>query len=91
MGTLDWKRALDNLELGRQYAPRHDPEKSPPKQPGDKYILIPTIFGMIAGGVLGVFASRFLGFIAFNMFIGVMVCGGLGLGIGCVIRKIVEK
>ena len=50
---------LDDLwvqkELEFQYRGKHDPERPPKWKPGDIYIVIGTIVGLIVGGILGSF------------------------------------
>ena len=69
---------------------QHDPEKPPKWTPGDSYIVLGAIVGLIAGGVLGAIggnhyfglAGAFIGFI-----VGIITGGFIGASVGSLIRK----
>ncbi|MBI2852225.1 MAG: hypothetical protein HYX84_03870 [Chloroflexi bacterium] len=57
------KRRIE-LEMERQYGPKHDPQGPPPKRPGDKYVLIGLVVGVVIGGVLGILLARLVPFVS---------------------------
>jgi uncharacterized membrane protein len=69
---------------------QHDPEKPPKWTPGDSYIVLGAIVGLIAGGVMGAIggnhyfglAGAFIGFI-----VGIITGGFIGASVGSLIRK----
>ena len=63
-------------DMKKIFSSDNDPEKPPKKEPGDKYILIGAIAGLIVGGILG----AVIGWLLFNM-TGVL----LGMIFGCII------
>jgi hypothetical protein len=79
------------LELERQYGPEHDPDKPPPMERGDKYIMIGTTIGVILGGGLGGFLGSFYNLhlltVIFCVFGGIVVGGLLGAIIGIIIKR----
>jgi hypothetical protein len=78
-------------ELEKQYGPEHDPDKLPPPEPGDKYIMLGTTIGIILGGVLGGILGSFYSLpvitVIFCVFGGIVFGGLLGAIIGIVIKK----
>jgi hypothetical protein len=73
-------------ELERAYGPEHDPDKPPPPEPGEKYIMLGTTIGIILGGVLGGIISFVINwhFVAIILSIigGIVIGGILGVFIG---------
>ncbi len=77
-------------ETERRYRSEHDPEKPPKWSPGDTHIVIGTIAGLIAGGVLGAIGGNHyfsLGGAFLGLIVGIIAGGIIGASIGSFIRK----
>jgi len=83
-GDLE-KRRVD-WELERQYEPKSDPEKPPPREHRDRYILIGAVVGIIVGGILGCILSLFVGFVVTDCIVGILAGGIAGVITGSTIR-----
>lgn len=83
------KRRVD-WELERQFEPKHDPEKPPPREHRDKCIFIGAAVGMIVGGILGGILSLFAGFIVTDCLVGIVAGGIVGVITSSIIRTHVE-
>jgi hypothetical protein len=73
----------------RAIRPDNDPEKPPPREPGDKWILIAVVAGAAGCGILGVVVAILFGFatIFINLSVGVIGGGIIGALIGDLIKK----
>ena len=78
-------------ELERQYGPQRDPDKPPPRERGDKFIIIYSTIGVILGGIIGgvigvVFSLHFFA-VVLSVIGGVVIGGILGVIIGTRIKR----
>ena len=88
-----YKRASE-LEMMLKLRRKHDPGRPPHREPGDIYILIGAILGIIIGGAAGVIvANRYFGVPGFFIGIsgGVIIGGFIGVSIGSYIKKLRGK
>ncbi|UCH43364.1 MAG: hypothetical protein JSW16_02140 [Dehalococcoidales bacterium] len=79
-----------NRDLRNKYRSENDPERPPKRGPGDKYILIGALTGLIIGGVsVAIVGGIFFGFIGGVLgFLGGFIAGGItGVMIGDSVRK----
>ena len=81
-GFIDYNRAqeqLTNKEIELRFKGKKEPDRPPGRKPGDNYIILGFVIGLIAGGALGSF---------FNF----LVFGAIGGGIlGAYIPSLVKK
>ena len=72
---------LTRAQMERQYGSESDPEKPPRRKPGDRYIIVGAVVGLVAGGGLGSFGGLFA------IFGGGIVGALIGSLIGNLVRK----
>jgi len=78
------------FELRKHYPqPQHDPEKPPPKDLGDGYIILFMFIGLIAGAILGVFLSFRISLL--SLILGLIVSAVDGGIIGTLFGKAVKS
>ena len=88
-----FKRATE-AEMRLRLRSEHDPERPPRREPGDIYIVIGTIAGIIIGGAAGAIGgSHYFGLAGFffGLVGGVIIGGIIGVSIGSYIKKRREK
>ena len=72
-------------ELEKQYGP-HSPEKPPPKEPGDQYILWGSIGGAVLGAALGFVLGVLVGLV-----VGSVIGGMAGALVGNQVKTHMRK
>ncbi|MFH1381743.1 MAG: hypothetical protein ABIH70_02505 [Chloroflexota bacterium] len=86
---VEFDRRVRELEAQRQYGTKRDPERPPPREPGDGYIIFGLVVGAIAGIALGAAIALYFDFLS-NV-IG-LVSGGIAGGvIGTIIGGEIKK
>ena len=76
-------RTRFQLENEFVFRPKHDPDKPPPRQPGDIYVVVAMVAGAVIGGSTGLFISYVTGrFPFFGIAAGAVVGGIAGSFIG---------
>jgi len=86
-------RRVYDAEMIHRYG-KHDPAGPPRREPGDKYIIIGTIVGMIVGGALGaIIGHHYLGtMVSFFCAAGGFIVGGIiGATLGNLFKKRRQK
>jgi hypothetical protein len=87
----DGLRQANQFDLERKYGPNHDPNQQPPRERGDKWVVLGVITGVILGIVLactlGVLLHWAFFTILFSSMGGAIVIGGAGAVVGERIRK----
>jgi len=83
------ERAFTEQDMLRfRTGPGVEPEKVPPAQPGDGWIILGLLVGAVAGAALGWLVAEWLGF---NQFIGVVAGVLVGAIIGTLVGDGVKK
>lgn len=68
--------------------PENDPERPPPKEPGDGFVIAGAVIGFFIGGVLGYFINSLLHYIVvFIILAGVFIGSLVGTYIGYRFKK----
>jgi outer membrane lipoprotein SlyB len=91
MGPADplLRQKQTETEMKLRYGGESDPERPPNPEPGDKYITLGAIVGLVVGGVAGAFIGGSFSFLGGIIGASVGIIGGgiLGVQIGRLVKK----
>ncbi len=87
--TAFFARSPSDYEQEILYRSKHDPDKPPPAEHGDKCVVIGMLVGAFAGATVGVLLAIYLNFLTIFIDLSLGAIGGgiLGTPIGDLIKK----